>query len=107
MISIQSMLLEKVNEKLQKSEKARRRMSAARKVLRWDGGASITTFLLENGQVAIASNELKPDIVITASPDDVLGIMQKKLDPMEAYSSGKLKIKASLLDKLLMAELLS
>ncbi len=106
MISVQSMLLEKVNEKLQNSEKTRKRMAATRKVLRWDAGDTSTTFLVENGQVAIAGNDLKPDIVITASTDDVLGIMQKKLDPMEAYSSGKLKIKASLLDKLLMAELL-
>ncbi|MCL4331279.1 MAG: SCP2 sterol-binding domain-containing protein [Candidatus Thermoplasmatota archaeon] len=106
MISIQSMLLEKVNERLQNSEKTRKRMAATRKVLRWDAGETGTTFLIENGRVAIASNDLKPDIVITASTDDVLGIMQKKLDPMEAYSSGKLKIKASLLDKLLMAELL-
>lgn len=106
MISVPSMLLEKVNGKLQGSEKARRRMAGTRKVLRWDADASSTTFLIENGHVVIAGNDLKPDIVITASADDVLGIMQKKLDPMEAYSSGKLKIKASLLDKLLMAELL-
>lgn len=57
-------------------------------------------FKIENGAVkefGEASVE-KPDISVTASSDTLVAIMNKKMNAMSAYTTGKIKVKGSMGD---------
>ncbi len=41
-----------------------------------------------------------PDIVITTSSDTIMGITQKKIKPIAAFMTGKLKAKGNMMDML-------
>jgi putative sterol carrier protein len=57
-------------------------------------------FRIENGAVKEfgESSVEKPDILVTASSDTLVGIVNKKLSPMSAYTTGKIKVKGSMGD---------
>lgn len=107
MISIPDIILTKANRKLNEPGKISQRLAGIKRIITFDCGESKFNFLLESGRLSLMAGEAKPDIMISASAEDIMAIAEKRLNPMEAYSEGKLKIKASLLDKLLISELLS
>ena len=45
------------------------------------------------------------DVVITASSDVIIALLQKNIHPIKAYMSGDLKVKASIMDMLLLKSL--
>ncbi len=51
--------------------------------------------------------EVRPDISITSTEEDLTSILKKELSPIKAYATGRLKIRAPLLDMLLLRKMLS
>ncbi|MCY0867507.1 MAG: SCP2 sterol-binding domain-containing protein [Aquificaceae bacterium] len=107
MISVQDLILNKANRKLNDRTPAAERLRNLTRIIQLDTGGDRITFILDHGLLSLAGGELKPDIVLIISEGDIRSILEKSLDPMEAYSQGRLKVKSSLMDKLLMAEMLS
>ncbi len=107
MISVQDLILNKANRKLNDRTPAAERLRNLTRIIQLDTGGDRINFILDHGLLSPAGGELKPDIVLIISEGDIRSILEKSLDPMEAYSQGRLKVKSSLMDKLLMAELLS
>ncbi len=107
MISVQDLILDKANRKLKAQTPAAERLKKLTRIIQLDTGDSRNNFILDQGVLSLARGDLKPDIIITISEGDLRSILEKTLDPMEAYSQGRLKLKSSILDKLIMAELLS
>lgn len=52
-------------------------------------------------------NSHEPDITVTTTVDELEGLLEKRIKPLESYSKGRIKIKSSFMDKLLFSELLS
>ncbi len=100
-------LLEKINRKLSESANLPKRFLEMRKVLLLDMGAVTVKFLISNGIVTVTEEPREPDIIIYASEQEIRDIMGKRSNPMDAYSRGRIKIKSSFTDKLILAELLS
>lgn len=107
MISVQDLIIEKANRKLMEQNPAALKLKSLKRIIQLDTGSSRLNFILENGALSLAGTDLKPDIVLLITEEDIRSILEKTLDPMEAYSQGRLKVKSSLMDKLIMAELLS
>ena len=105
-MNITDLLVGRISGHLEKLCEKNEKISRIRKLFLWDAGTFRTQFLLENGKVSIVQSDGKPDIIIEASEQDVRDVLERKVDPMEAYSNGRLKIRASLMDKLLLSELL-
>jgi putative sterol carrier protein len=51
------------------------------------------------------SDNTDKDLVVTASSDVLLALINKEMSPIKAYMTGELKIKASLTDMLLLKKL--
>ena len=69
-----------------------------------------TTYVIKvnNGAVQSVSEESipTPDINVTIDSDILIGIMNKTINPMTAYQTGKLKAKGNLTDLLKLQKLL-
>jgi putative sterol carrier protein len=69
-----------------------------------------TTYVIKvnNGVVQAVSEESisTPDINVTIDSDTLIGIMNKTINPMTAYQTGKLKAKGNLTDLLKLQKLL-
>jgi putative sterol carrier protein len=69
-----------------------------------------TTYLIKvnNGVVQSLTEESTPtaDINVTIDSDILIGIMNKTINPMTAYQTGKLKAKGNLTDLLKLQKLL-
>jgi putative sterol carrier protein len=69
-----------------------------------------TTYLIrvENGIVESLKEESidTPDINVTIDSDILINILHKKMNPMKAYTTGKLKAKGKLTDLLKLQKLL-
>ena len=63
-----------------------------------------TSFVMdiENGEVRSLEekNIEKPDILVTTTSDIFLGILDKKVNPMTSYMTGKIKVKGAMGDLL-------
>ena len=53
----------------------------------------------------IESEETNKDLVVTASSEVLLALINKEMSPIKAYMTGDLKVKASLTDMLLLKKL--
>jgi len=53
----------------------------------------------------IESKDTNKDLVITASSEVLLALINKEMSPIKAYMTGELKVKASLTDMLLLKKL--
>ncbi len=108
MNSVAMKLLLKINEKLSESSGFRGRILSLDRYFLLDTGENRTLFHLSEGVVIEADiNSHPPDITVTTTEDELKGIMEKRINPMESYSKGRIKIKSSLMDKLLFSELLT
>ena len=69
-----------------------------------------TSYLIkvENGEVKSMAEESSesPDILVTIESSDFIDILNKKINPMKAYTTGKLKAKGKLTDLLKLQKLL-
>tara|TARA_B100001250_G_C19805590_1_gene793139 strand:- start:781 stop:1119 length:339 start_codon:yes stop_codon:yes gene_type:complete len=69
-------------------------------------GESYTTNLKDMILEAfIESENTDKDLVITASSDVLIALINKEMSPIKAYMTGELKVKASLTDMLLLKKL--
>lgn len=101
-------LLLKVNEKLSEASGLRERILSLDRYFLLDTGENRTLFHLSEAAVAeVDINSHPPDITITTTEEELTGIMEKRINPLESYSKGKIKIKSSFMDKLLFSELLT
>ncbi len=101
-------LLLKINEKLSEASGFKGRIKSLERYFLLDTGENRTLFHLTEGVVVEADvNSHPPDITITTTEEELVGIMEKKINPMESYSKGRIKIKSSFMDKLLFSELLT
>ncbi|MCL6090406.1 MAG: SCP2 sterol-binding domain-containing protein [Candidatus Thermoplasmatota archaeon] len=101
------LLLEKINRKLSESANLPKRFLEMKKVLLLDMGVVTVKFLISNGMVTVTEEPQEPEITIYASEQEIRDIMEKRSNPMDAYSKGRIRIKSSFVDKLILAELLS
>ncbi|NPA75208.1 MAG: sterol carrier protein [Euryarchaeota archaeon] len=64
--------------------------------------------VLRNGQLSDIEqgDDVKADIVVSTTTDTFLRILNKEEDALTAYFAKKIKIKAKLMDKLLIGEIL-
>ena len=53
----------------------------------------------------IESEDTDKDLVVTASSEVLLALINKEMSPIKAYMTGELKVKASLTDMLLLKKL--
>ena len=101
-------LVAKVNEKLETDEKFREKLADVNKkiVIQFDQDM-FYNFTLADGKVSpVSEGEIEADIRIEVSSETFNQIMSKETDALTAYLEKKLKIKASLMDKLLLQNLL-
>ncbi len=100
-------LRKKVNERVSTNEKYRKKLEKAQKsfCIVFDGSASYN-FSLRDGKFSeIREGETEADIRIEVSSEDFRKLLSRELDPMTAYIEKKIKVRASLMDKLLLTEL--
>ncbi len=101
-------LLLKINEKLSEAAGFRERILSLERYFLLDTGVNRTLFHLSEGVVVEADINSHPaDIIVTTTEEELIGIMEKKINPLESYSKGRIKIKSSFMDKLLFSELLT
>ncbi len=51
------------------------------------------------------SEDTRKDLVVTATSEVLIGLINKEISPIKAYMTGELKVKASLTDMLLLKKL--
>lgn len=101
-------LLMKINEKLSEASGSNSRLRNMDRYFLLDLGDSQVLLHLSNG--VLSEEQLtahEPDITITTTEEELAGILEKRISPMESYSKGRIRIKSSLMDKLLFAGLLT
>lgn len=101
-------LVNKVNQKLATDEKYQKKLSGVTKtvMVQFDQDKSYN-FTLENGKVSpVQEGEVDADIKVQVPSEIFRKIMNKETDAMTAYFEKKLQVKASLMDKLLLQDLL-
>lgn len=101
-------LLTKINEKLQELSGTGSRILTLDRYFLLETGPEKTLLHLSNGVLAeVDPNSHQPDITISTTTDELEGILEKRINPMESYSRGRIKIKSSFMDKILFSELLT
>lgn len=101
-------LVEKVNSRLATDDKYKKKLSSITKtVLVQFDQDKFFNFKLESGQISpVSEGEIEADIKIQVPFETFNKIMNKETDALSAYFEKKLQIKASLMDKLLLQDLL-
>lgn len=101
-------LVEKVNNKLASDEKYRTKLEGvSKKILVQFDQDKFYNFTLENGHVSpVSEGEIEADIKVSVSSENFRKIMSGETDALTAYLEKKLQVKASLMDKLLLQNLL-
>ncbi len=102
-----SQLSETVNRRIQSDEKYSKKLGKVSKsfCIIFDENESYN-FRLENGKISeIMDGKTDADITIEVSADNFKKLLSREIDPMEAYFDKRIKVKASLMDKLLITEL--
>lgn len=101
-------LVEKVNSKLATDEKYKKKLSGVTKtvVVQFDQD-KFFNFRLENGQISpVSEGDAEAEIRVQVPFETFNKIMNKETDALSAYFEKKLQVKASLMDKLLLQDLL-
>lgn len=100
-------LKNRVNERVKNDEKFAKKLSTVRRsfLVIFDGKESYN-FQIAEGKVGdIVPGNQASDIEISVDSDTFNRIIARQIDPMAAYMEKKIKIKASLFDKLFLTEL--
>ncbi len=98
----------KINSKLTTDEKMKKKLAGVKKTfsLNFDG-KDYYNFSLNDGKISeILPGQKDADISIEVGSDLFSKLLSGEEDSMSAYFEKKIKIKASLMDKLLISELL-
>ena len=101
-------MVERVNRKLESDEKYRSKLDGVSRtfLITFDGSDSYN-FKLENSSVSpVSPGEIDADITVNVSSEVFQKILTKEIDAFSAYFEKKIQIKAKLMDKLLLTELL-
>ncbi|MHB1470230.1 MAG: SCP2 sterol-binding domain-containing protein [Thermoplasmataceae archaeon] len=100
-------LLDEANMKIQSNPEKMQKISKLDRTacIELDDSENIF-FEIKNGSILVKDHLDSPDIVLKSSTQDFSDILDRKLDPMKAYFSRKIVIKAKLMDKLLIADIL-
>ncbi len=101
-------LVEKVNSRIASDEKYKKKLSDVTKtVLVQFDQDKFYNFKLDKGQISpVSEGQIEADIKIQVPFETFNKIMNKETDALTAYFEKKLQIKASLMDKLLLQDLL-
>lgn len=101
-------LLEKINHRMTEFAKSSSRLASVDRYFLLELGSREVVLHLSNGILVQEENIPRdPDIVITTTEEEIDALLERRSDPMESYSSGRIRIKSSFMDKLLFAELLT
>ncbi len=101
-------LVKKMNDRIAKDPNYSKKLSGVNKTVEiiFDGKDSYY-FKAENGHVTEpVEGKIDANITVEVSSDTFNKILSKEVNAMDAYMKQQLKIKASLLDKLLLSDLL-
>lgn len=101
-------LVERVNAKLASDEKYRGKLNSVSRsfMVTFDNSDSYN-FKLENGSVSpVEQGAIDADILVNVSSEIFQKILSKEIDAFSAYFDKKIQVKAKLMDKLLLTELL-
>ncbi len=101
-------LVAKINAKIATNEKYREKLSKVNKTFCVDfDGSDFYNFKLEAGKVSeVLPGKIDADVTIEVGSEIFKKILNGEEDPMVAYLEKKIRIKASLMDKLLINDLL-
>lgn len=101
-------LADKINKRLATDEKFKNKLSRVQKTFCIDfDGKDFYNFSLENGTISeILEGKKDADISIEVPADLFNKLLNGEEDAMSAYFEKKIRIKASLMDKLLISDLL-
>ncbi|BAB59176.1 hypothetical protein [Thermoplasma volcanium GSS1] len=105
--TLQQLVL-KVNKKFQDDPKYREKLKDVKKSvnLEFDGKDNYH-FYLENAHLSdVEEGKIDADVNVMVSSEVFSKILSKEIDPLTAYLTKQIKIKASLMDKLLISDLL-
>lgn len=103
-------MINQLNERLKTDEKLKETLKEKKRFVEIEITDNNTyNFLLENAEVKDFSTGSieKPDIKITTDTATLTGILNEEINPLKAYVTKKLKVKASLMDLLTIKNLLS
>jgi putative sterol carrier protein len=100
-------LRKRVLERINSDEKFKNKlMKVDKKFLVEFEGKNFYNFSIKEGNISeIMEGPIDADVTISMDSDTFNKIMSKEMDPMEAYFEKKIRIKASLLDKLFLTDL--
>jgi putative sterol carrier protein len=101
-------LVERVNKKLESDEKYRSKLDGVSKsfVITFDNSDSYN-FRLDDGSISpVTPGSIEADVSVTVSSETFQKILTKEIDAFSAYFEKKIQVKAKLMDKLLLTELL-
>ena len=101
--------IEKFNEKCKTDEKLRNELKdVIRKVNIEITDDKNYSFVLKNAMISgfDEGNLENPDMTIISDRETIYGLMKKEISVFKAYATGKIKIKASLMDLLRLREFL-
>jgi putative sterol carrier protein len=100
-------LLDEANARLQSNPDKREKISRLDRTacIELDNNENIF-FEIRDGSIIVKDHVDSPDIIVKSTSQDFSDILDRKLDPMKAYFSKKIVIKAKLMDKLLIADIL-
>ncbi|MFG1518924.1 MAG: SCP2 sterol-binding domain-containing protein [Thermoplasmataceae archaeon] len=100
-------LRKRVLERINSDEKFKNKlMKVDKKFLVEFEGKNLYNFSIKEGNISeIMEGPIDADVTISMDSDTFNKIMSKEMDPMEAYFEKKIRIKASLLDKLFLTDL--
>ncbi|KAA8922379.1 SCP2 sterol-binding domain-containing protein [Thermoplasma sp.] len=101
-------LVAKVNKKFEDDPKYREKLkSLSRSInLEFDGKDNYHFYLKDAHLSDVEDGKIDADINVIVSSDTFNKILSKETDPLTAYLTKQIKIKASLMDKLLISDLL-
>ncbi len=100
-------LKNRVNERIKNDEKFAKKLSTIKKsfLVAFDD-KEFYNFQISGGKVGeVVEGKQASDIEIAVDSDTFNKIIARQIDPMAAYMEKKIKIKASLFDKLFLTEL--
>ena len=100
-------LRKRVIQRIESDEKFKNKlMKVDKKFLVEFEGNTFYNFSIKKGSISeIMDGPVEADVTISMDSDTFNKIMSKEIDPMEAYFEKKIRIKASLLDKLFLTDL--
>lgn len=107
MKEILNQLSDSVRKRMETDEKLRKKLDRVSKTfcITFDEKESYN-FSIENGTISeIMDGRKESDIMVDVDSETFRKILSKEVDPLAAYMEKKIRVKASLLDKLLITEL--